>query len=197
MDGYYGLMASLGAVDPPLFFFGGIAEDILFNGTLTRPHGDLDVLVYRHELPMRLRQFDALGFSAFEVYHQPRPDAPLVTHAVRDDLHLEPSIFELEDERSFFIIDDPRGRLYRVYLPEDSFAYPPVTTERGPVRIVSPRCLYQIRAALQELGIFGDLRPTDQVAQTTLRTRFLADLPAADLTPEIVPLENAGVAPGA
>ena len=50
MDGYYDLATNLGTVDPPLFIFGGIAEDILFHGRLTRPHSDIDVLIYRDEV---------------------------------------------------------------------------------------------------------------------------------------------------
>lgn len=197
MDGYYDLVATLGTVDPPLFIFGGIAEDLLFHGRLTRPHSDIDVLIYRDDVPMRLNQFAALGFPPVEVYYQPRRDIPLVLHTMRDGLHIELGVFDLENERTSFVVDDVHRRLHRIFLPDGSFDFAPIATENAQVRTVSPRCLYQFRAAFQTMGIFGAPRPTDQAAQTTLRTRFLADVPAADLIPEIVPLENAGAAHGA
>ncbi len=197
MDGYYDLATNLGTVDPPLFIFGGIAEDILFPGRLTRPHSDIDVLIYRDEVPMRLNQFAALGFPPVEVYYQPQRDIPLVLHTMRDGMHVELGVFERENERTSFVVDDVRRRLHRVFLPDGSFGFTPIATENAQVRIVSPRCLYQFRAAFQTLGIFGEPRPTDRAAQITLRTRFLADVPAADLIPEIVPLEIAGAAHGA
>lgn len=73
-------------------------------------------------------------------------------------------------------------------LPDDTFSYPPIQLDGLAWRIVSPLCLYQIRAAIETLGVFGSLREKDVAAQRTLRTRFLGDLDDSDLLPAIVPL---------
>ena len=188
MDGYDRLIAALDRLEPPLFLFGGFAEDVLFNSRPMHPHSDVDVLIFRDAIPMRLEQFAGLGYSSFDVYYMPVPGEPLVLHADRDGVHLEPSIAERDGERSWFVLDDPGGGLHRIFLPPDAFSYPPIVTDQVRYRIVSPLALYQIRAAIQTLGIFGELRPHDQARQETLRARFLTGIPDADLDPAIVPL---------
>jgi len=188
MDTYEALVRAVFDLDPPLFIFGGFAEDVLLNGRVARPHSDLDVLINRDETDVRFEQFAALGFTGFEVWHMPRPGLPLVYHATRNGIDLEPSVFERDHAGSSFILEDSDGALNRVSLPEDTFNYPPVPVAGLHYRILSPLCLYQIRAAIAILGVFGPLREKDIATQHLLRSRFLYDLAESELLPRIAPL---------
>jgi hypothetical protein len=189
MGDYDALVRAVLALEPPLFIFGGFAEDVLFNGRVARPHSDLDVLIYRDEVAARFDQFATLGFVDFEVWWESQPGLPLVYHAASDGIDLEPSVFERDGSGSFFLIQDLAGRLNRIVLPEDTFEYPPIAADGLDWRVVSPLCLYQIRAAIETLGVFGSLREKDVAAQRILRTRFLGDLEESELLPRIVSLQ--------
>jgi hypothetical protein len=185
---YVDLVRAVLAIDPPLFIFGGFAEDVLLNGRVARPHSDLDVLIYRDETDTRLAQFGDLGFTRWEVWWEPRPGLPLVYHATNDRIDLEPSVFERDERGSYFVLEDTTGIPHRVDLPADAFTCPPVEADEISWRIVSPLCLYQIRAAIEILGPFGPLREKDLAAQAVLRDRFLADLDDEKLRPRIEPI---------
>ena len=187
MGDYDALVRAVLALEPPLFIFGGFAEDVLCNGRVARPHSDLDVLINRDELDVRLAQFATLGFTGFEVWWESQPGRPLVYHAAHDGTDLEPSVFERDGRDTWFELQDLAGRPNRVYLPEDTFDYPPNHVDGLAWRIVSPLCLYQIRAAIEMLRVFGTLREQDQLAQHTLRTRFLGALDESALCPKITP----------
>ena len=45
MSDYLGLLRDLASLDPPVFVFGGIAEEALLDGAVSLSHGDLDVLI--------------------------------------------------------------------------------------------------------------------------------------------------------
>lgn len=188
MTDYDSLIRSVMALEPPLFIFGGFAEDMLLNGRVARPHSDLDVLMFRDEVDARLAQFTALGFANWEVWWEPRPGLPLVYHSAKDGLDLEPSVFERDETGAYFVIENASGKLHRAYLPDGTFGYPPIAADGLEFRIVSPLCLYQIRAALEILAPFGPLREKDIAAQGLLRDRFLADLTDEELRPRITPL---------
>jgi hypothetical protein len=188
VEGYESLVRSVMGLDPPLFIFGGFAEDVLLNGRVARPHSDLDVLMYREEIDQRLEQFATLGFTAWEVWYMPRPGLPLVYHAASDGIDLEPSVFERDEIGCHFVLEDLTGTLNRVYLPDDAFAYPPIPLNGIDYRILSPLSLYQIRAAIESLGVFGPLRVKDIEVQQRLRSRFLSDRGESDLSPRIEPL---------
>jgi hypothetical protein len=176
------------ALDPPLYIFGGFAEDVLFNGRIAKPHSDVDMLVYRDDIDLRMEQFRSLGFTDWEVWWQPRPGLPLVYHSTSDGLDLEPSVFERDARGSSFVIDDRAGVLHRVMLPEDTFAYPPIACDDLEFRIVSPLCLHQIREVIRTLGPFGEMRDKDIAAQSTLREQFLAHLSEDEIRPRITSL---------
>ena len=55
-------------------------------------------------------------------------------------------------------------------------------------RILSPLCLYQIRAAIEALGVFGPLREKDIATQSLLRSRFRSHHDESALRPRIVTL---------
>ena len=188
MQSYDALVQSIMSLAPPLFIFGGFAEDVLLNGRVARPHSDLDILMYRDEVDLRLEQFAALGFTDFEVWSMPRPGLPLVYHAASNGIDLEPSVFERDETGTCFVLDDREGRLNRVYLPDGAFDYPPIPVDGLHYRILSPLSLYQIRAAIEALGVFGPLREKDIATQSLLRSRFLSHHDESALRPRIVTL---------
>lgn len=83
------VIQTMARLDPPMFVFGGIAEDALLDHELSRPHSDIDVMVLRDELSQRLRQCETLGFNDFEVYYEPIPDRALVLGEHSSGLNLE------------------------------------------------------------------------------------------------------------
>jgi hypothetical protein len=70
------LLRRMSELDPPPVVFGGYAEDALIAGTVTRPHGDVDWLVPRRELALRLTQAESLGFAGFETWGESGPGEP-------------------------------------------------------------------------------------------------------------------------
>ena len=182
------LMRSLSELAPPLFIFGGMAEDVLFHGHPRWPHSDLDAFIFRDEVELRLAQFARLGYTDFDVWYQPRPGLPAVFHASGPGLDLEASVLDRDAAGAHFIMEDLTGRLYRVYLPADAFSHPPVQVDGLIYRIVSPLALYQTRAAVEALGVFGPPRPKDGAAQERLRRIYLANRDDIERAPRIVPL---------
>lgn len=185
--GYLPLLRALMELEPCVHVFGGIAEDALLHGRFSRPHEDVDVLVYRDELDARVEQAHALGFHRFHVRMMPRPGQPLVVGAIAGGLNLEYVVFDrASDGRVSFDVPVPAG-LRRVWLPKDALAYPESEIEGVRVRTVSPLALYHIRAAVAET--FGGFRPKDRVAQAALRRRFFPDADDAALAPETALVE--------
>lgn len=183
MKGYLDLVRAVMAWEPRAFILGGVAEDTLLHGCLTRPHGDLDVLVPREELEWRVEQGRALGFSDFYVRMEAREGLPLVVGAVEGDLNLEFIVIDRDDAgASYFDIPTPTGT-NRVWLPADTFAREPTLLANVPARTVSPLALYQVR--LGALETFGGFRPKDHLAQAALRERFFAGVPEERLAPRI------------
>lgn len=183
--GYLEVIKEMGELDPPLFVFGGIAEDALLDHELSRPHSDIDVMVLRDELSQRLGQCEALGFNGFEAYYEPIRDKPLVLGGHRGSLNLELGILDRDERGHYFTVTDRAGDLYRIYLPDDLFTYPVTLIEGTPIRTLSPLALYQVRAGLDITRTFGGLRPKDIAPQRRLRTVFLADRAEAALRPRI------------
>src|SRR3954453_1516560 len=91
---YLPLIEQLASLDPPVFVFGGIAEDALLDGSMTRPHGDVDVLVARRTLDLHLEQLGSLGFSDFDVFFESPPGIPLVLGAANGGLSVELGVFD-------------------------------------------------------------------------------------------------------
>jgi hypothetical protein len=183
---YVDLLRALHALEPPLFVFGGFAEDALLHGTVSRPHSDVDVLVFRGELELRLAQFRALGFASFATYYEIAPGKPLVLNGEQAGLHLELGIFELTgDGRPFFEVYDAHGTLRRVTLSAGALPAAPVLLDGVSVRALSPLALYQLRAGLHAIRAFGPLRPTDVRAQAQLKHRFFGGQDEASLLPTI------------
>lgn len=171
--------------DPPVFFFGGFSEDALLHGRASRPHEDVDVVVFRDELESRIEQARALGFEEWHVRLAAVRGRPLVIASVQDDVMLEYSVFERDaDGRVHWEKPTPEGTA-RLHFPDDAFDTPPSRIEGVPIRTLSPLALYHIRAGVTDL--FGGMRPKDEVSQAALKRRFFAGVPEAQLAPRIEP----------
>ncbi len=72
--GWLPAVAELCEFDPPVWVFGGIAEEALLEGSVSRDHGDIDVLVDRKALRTHIESFEAIGYPALRVYLEVVPD---------------------------------------------------------------------------------------------------------------------------
>ena len=167
------LLAGLADLDPPVYLFGGVAEDVLLHGHLSRPHGDVDVFVLRQDLPGRMKQFADLGFDNFELRYAPRPGQPLALGCPRGQTDLELGVFDTAGSDVYFEVEDESGVIQRVFLPPDALVNDEPTNVDGvPVWTLSPLSLVHIRRGLELLGTFGSLREKDIAIQAKLLERF-------------------------
>ena len=177
------LIARLMLLEPPLHLFGGFAEDAVLHGKVSRPHQDVDVLVWFDELPLRIEQGRALGFERFEVRFESAPGLPLAVGASSNGLDLELCVGSRDSNGRPFFHRPSESGLQRCWLPDDSLSYPPAMLGDIRVRTVSPLTLYHVRAALAD--VFGGMRPKDYVVQAALHDRFLSHLSESDLRPRV------------
>ena len=172
--GWLPAVAELCALDPPVWVFGGIAEEALLEGSVSREHGDVDVLVDRKVLRTHIESFQAIGYPALRVYYQVVPGQPLVLGAERDGMPMEVGVFdELEPGVASFVLPTERG-LTRFTLPEDTLHYPVTEIEGASIRTVSPLALFHLREAFILSGVFGPPRDRDMAIQAKLRDRLLS-----------------------
>jgi hypothetical protein len=185
---YLPLVQRLAAFEPSVYVFGGIAEDALLDGRITRPHGDVDVLVARGTLDQHLQQLESIGFPGFEVFYESPPGVPLVLGSAEGSLNIELGVFdELAPGIASFVLPVAEGAV-RITLPDDSLRYPLASVDEVPIRTVSPRALYHLREAFIHTGAFGPARTKDREAQARLRAELLADIPDQELLPAFVPI---------
>lgn len=190
------LLRRMSELDPPPFVFGGYAEDALLAGAVTRPHLDVDWLLPRSELELRLDQARSLGFSEFESWGDSAPGEPFYLFAPNGDLSIDLGVSDELDGRHFarvwkvaFEVDGreaPAG--YQFELPDDTYAYPPARLEGIELRVASPLALYQLRAGIAAKGSFGELPPSQRANMRKLRETFFPGRSEAELTPRITPL---------
>lgn len=187
MGTYLELIGRLAALRPPLYVFGGVAEDAVLDATLSLPHADLDVLVQRDELAERLLQAESLGFGSIAPHYEPLPGRPLVLGGSADGLDLELGVVDRDAVGFYFVTGSPDGRLRRVDVTDDLFDHPPLEIDGTTVHVVSPLGLYQMRDAFIRLGTFGSPRDRDVTRQSRLR-ELLGDVEEEELAPRVTPL---------
>jgi hypothetical protein len=155
---------------------------LLYAG-VSRPHDDVDVLVWLDELPARQAQLGGLGFGSFEVRFEPAAGRPLAVGALGGPVDLELCIGQRTSDGSlYFELPDVSG-LQRVWLPDDALDQPTAWLEDIEVRVPSPLLLYQVRTAMGE--VMGGLRPKDEATQSALRSRFFPAAPEGRLAPHV------------
>ena len=184
------LIGRLMDLEPPLYLFGGYAEDALLYGRISRPHNDVDILVWADELSLRLAQAGPIGFTDFAARWESAPNQPLAVGAVADGVDLEFCVVQRSADGSpFFDLPTASGHK-RVWLTVPMLASEDQVLEGIRVRTLSPLALYQIRSALAD--VMGGLRPKDIAAQEALRARFFSDKAEAELAPRVEILTNSG-----
>ena len=184
MADYLALLRELSAFDPPIFVFGSVAEAALLDGKLSASHGDVDLLIPRSELELRLRQLGELGFAEFTVYYEPRPGLPLVYGSNRGDLSLELSLFDTDPTGDpFFVVSTDDGPA-AISMPPDLLHWTPTIIDGVPIHTLSPLALVHIRAGAAATGAFGAPR-SDGARQAQLVEAFLADVGPTQLTPTV------------
>lgn len=77
------LISEVMALEPPVYLFGGFAEDAVLYGKVSRPHQDVDVLIWLDQLAMRIEQVRVFGFHSFEVRFEAAPGHPCGRCAVK------------------------------------------------------------------------------------------------------------------
>lgn len=184
---YRDLIERVSVLQPPMHIFGGVAEDVLLDGSLDRPPGDLDVVVRRMELAERVEQARTLGFVSLEVYYEPLPGRPLVMGGTSDGLRLEFGIIDEDTSGFYFVAGTPDGRLQRIELTDELFTHPSVEIDGTAVHVVSPLALYQMRDAFIRLGTFGASREKDVTVQARIREQLLEEDDPDVLAPAMSP----------
>ena len=106
--------SALDAADLEHWFFGGWAVD-LWVGRLTRPHEDIDVMVWRHDEMQVHKALQEAGWS-----HQPSPEDRVGTNYARDGYELQLT----------FVVPSPEGGVI-VPVPEQ-----PIVLSSGPLAFV-------------------------------------------------------------
>jgi hypothetical protein len=190
------LLRRMAALDPAPCLIGGYAEDALLAGTVTRPHVDIDWIVPRRELPLRLAQARELGFGEFETWGEAAPGQPFYLYAENGDLKLDLGVTDEHDGRVHLRIHklafDIDGRAapagYRLLLPRDTFEHPPVDLDDVAMRTASPLAVYQLRIGIAAQGSFGPLSTQQRESARRLKERFFPRTADRDLTPCIEPL---------
>lgn len=190
------LLRRMSDLSPGPCVFGGYAEDALLAGAITRPHQDVDWMVPRRELGLRLEQARSLGFTEFETWGEAAPGEPFYLYARNGDLSIDVGISDDEDGREVirvhwiaFAVDGkeaPAG--YQIALPADTYDRPPAEIEGIEVRVVSPLALYQMRVGFASQGSFGKLSERHRESSRRLREKFFPGHSEAELAPSIEPL---------
>jgi hypothetical protein len=161
------------------------------DGKLAASHGDLDVLISRSELELRLLQLGDLGFAAFTVNYEPRPGLPLVYGSTREELVLELSLLDIDPAgHPYFVVSTDNGPV-SISMPRDLFQWAPTIIDGVPVHMLSPLALVHIRAGATSTGAFGPPRPErDGTRHSRLVDLFLSNVAPAQLEPTLTPISD-------
>lgn len=186
------------SLDPPVRLIGGYAEDALLAGSVTRPHVDVDWLLPRRELGLRMAQARELGFGELAVRGESAPGHPFYLYGESEGLELELGIVDEESDglwikiyRLGFEIDgQPAAAGYRIELPDDTFRHPSAQLEGISVWPASPLALYQLRVGIAAQGSFGELGEKQLRAMSALKERFFPDRSDRELMPRVEPLPS-------
>jgi hypothetical protein len=186
--GWLPIVVELCALDPPVWVFGGIAEEALLEGSVSRQHGDIDLLVDRSVLPAHLETFEAIGYPSLRVLFEVVPGQPLVLGSERDGMPMEVGVYdEMGSGIASFVLPTEHGPT-RFILPADTLRHPVTEIEGASVRTVSPLALYHLREAFILTGVFGPPRDQDVAIQARLRDGLLADATEDELRLRTVPV---------
>lgn len=185
---YLGLLRELSVLEPPAFVFGSVAEGVLLDGAVPSCAGDLDLLVPRAHLGRRLEELTGLGFGAFSVYYEPRPELPMVFGAHRGEFALEVSVVDRSEAGLPYFAVLSGQDIVSIAITPGLFDWPATSVENVAIHTLSPLALFQIRSGVMTTLAFGAPRETDLVRQRRLRTELLYGQDDRALNPVIARL---------
>jgi hypothetical protein len=174
LDGYRSFIQHLATVSPPLFVMGGFAEEALLYQRITREHADLDVLALRQQLDAQLQALRGLGLAEIAPDAGESAARPLVFETGVGVLRLELWVCSPEPSGGYsFDVErqPPPGRI-RIFLPEDTFQYPPPTLEGVSLQTVSPLALLHLRTISARTRGSEEKRAEDLAMAEQLRRAF-------------------------
>jgi hypothetical protein len=187
------LLRKLAAADPPPTLMGGYAEDALLYGGPSRDHNDIDFMVDRSGLDGLLGQLRSFGFESWTTKGENAAGEPFYLEQQAGGVLVEIGVTDrrsggicIEIGRVHFTLatgEAPVG--YRVYLPADSYDWPPTRYEDLRVHCASPLANYQLRAGIGSRGTFGPLRPYDLATMELLRRAFFPTAQESKLLPAV------------
>lgn len=187
------LLTRMASLDSAPCIMGGYAEDALTAGTVTRPHEDIDWILPRQDLELRMEQARELGFREFETWGESAPGEPFYLFTQNGEQRLDLGIADekhglpvINIYRLTFEVDGheaPAG--YRVYLPDDTFDAVPVRIDGVPIWTASPLALYQLRIGIASRGSFGKLSEKQRSSLRRLKETFFAERSDPELEPRI------------
>ena len=190
------LIARLAALEPAICFMGGYAEDALLEGSVTRPHEDVDVIFPRAQEELRMTQLAELGFTGWETWGEAAPGVPFYLFGQHEDLKLDLGIVDQVDGSNWMRVhrlaftvggeEAPAG--YQLRLPDDLFEHGLVELEGIRIKPIPPLALYQMRAGVAARNSFGPLSERHLATMAALRQRFFQDRPDDELLPPAEPL---------
>jgi hypothetical protein len=163
---------------------GGIAEDALLYGAMTRDHYDVDMCLLRADVPIRIEQSGRLGFDQVLVKHNVG-GVPMVYEGHHGDLHVELGPMDVSESGELSFVAPGSDGPIRVFLPDDTFKHAATAIDGTPIQTVSPRMLFGLRAGLQAAGGFGPLDEGDAATQRLIREKLLGDGTEEELQPRI------------
>ena len=191
------LLRRMADLDPSPVLMGGYAEDALIEGTVSRLHEDVDWLVPRAELALRMDQARILGFETFETFGESAPGQPFYLYTAQGEVSIDIGVSDEVDDhptidvhRLMFEIDGkqaPAG--FRVHLPSDTFTHPSASIDGIPVRVASPLASYQIRIGIASRGAFGELNEKQLTSLRRIKRAFFSDRTDEELAPKVEPLD--------
>jgi hypothetical protein len=173
---------------PFVFIMGGFAEDALLGNELDRPHKDLDLLARPGTLAAITAQLEAVQSGGWEVVLAGASGQPLMLRGQAGSLELE--IYQTVPDADGFSFEvpaqGPASRL-RLFLPEDTFAYPATVLDGLAIQTVSPLALALMRASSAQTrhGAAAGKRARDLAMLARLRETFLSAYDEAQLQPRI------------
>jgi hypothetical protein len=169
-------LEKLAALPEPAFLMGGIAEDLRLGDPVERPHKDLDLLAAPATLAALREQLEARQPQRWETVLAGQQGEPLLVRGQAGELELEIYAARAEPEGFSFEVppQGPAGRL-RLFMPADTFAYPPSLAEGLALYTVSPLALALMRASSAETRHTGDKSVRDWAMVARLKQAFGLD----------------------
>lgn len=175
----------------PVYPIGGFADDALLYNSLSRPHGDIDLVALRSEEGnLRTVLFED-GFSVEDVVVPPNDRAYKIK--IKKDLVIADIVLldvEQADQKfSIDLVNPSNGQKFRISFDKNSLNYPKQAFESFQVNTVSPLTLIKSKGIYRRIGS-NEGRVKDDVSSGLLIKKYFPedDISAEKFLPEITKL---------